>query len=468
MTDKYIMTVGLEVHVELKTATKIFCSCPTSYGEKPNTVCCPICMGLPGTLPTLNRRVVEYAVKAGIATNCEISELSRNDRKNYFYPDLPKGYQISQYEIPLCRDGYIEIDSKDGKRRIRIQRIHIEEDAGKLIHEDKATLIDCNRCGVPLIEIVSMPDIRSSEEAKSYLKELRSIMLYIGVSDCKMNEGSLRCDVNISVKRPDDVKDGIRCEIKNINSFSFAAKAIEYEFLRQCRVLENGGAVIPETRGYDEKSGKTFCMRSKESADDYRYFPEPDLGVIEIDREYIDGIRETIPELPRSRRARYVSEYGLSASEAELICGDREWSDYFDKAANATKYRKTAANLMISELIPTTQKNDIISPECMADVATLLGSEKINSSVSKKLLKRKYFEEMPSDVVVSEGLEQINDRDHLAELIKKAVEKNPRMAEDVKSGKRNSEKAVVGACMASSGGRANPKLLSELIIELLH
>ena len=280
----YEMVIGLEVHAELKTETKIFCSCPTAFGAAPNTQCCPVCMGLPGTLPVLNRKVVDYAVKAGLAMHCTIASYSKEDRKNYFYPDLPKAYQISQYDLPLCREGYLDIETESGAKRIGITRIHIEEDAGKLIHDDKnGTMIDCNRCGVPLIEIVSEPDIRSAQEAKAYLQKLRAIILYTGVSDCRMEEGSLRCDVNLSVRKAGETAFGTRTEMKNLNSFQFIVKAIEYEYRRQVDELENGGVILQETRRFDPDSGKTFAMRGKENANDYRYFPDPDLPPIVLD-----------------------------------------------------------------------------------------------------------------------------------------------------------------------------------------
>ena len=299
--DKYEMVIGLETHIELKTRSKIFCSCPTEFGAAPNTHVCPICSGMPGTLPVLNSQAVDYAIMAGLATNCTISPYSKLDRKNYFYPDLPKAYQISQYELPLASNGFLTVETPQGTKKIGITRIHIEEDAGKLLHTSEGTYIDYNRCGVPLIEVVSQPDMRSADEVRAYLRKLRSIMLYIGVSDCKMNEGSLRCDVNLSVRKKGKTELGTRCEMKNLNSFAFIAKAIDYEFRRQCELVESGEPVIQETRRFDESCGKTLSMRSKEEAQDYRYFPEPDIPPIIISGEHLQRLRLAIPELPDAR-----------------------------------------------------------------------------------------------------------------------------------------------------------------------
>ena len=302
----YETVIGLEIHAELATKTKIYCGCKNEFGGEPNTHTCPVCTGMPGSLPVLNKAVVDYAIKAGLAMNCSITQYSKQDRKNYFYPDLPKAYQISQFDLPLCRNGYLDIETEQGAKRIGITRIHIEEDAGKLVHHsEKGTMIDCNRCGVPLIEIVSEPDIRSAEEAKAYVQKLRTVLLYAGVSDCKMNEGSLRCDVNLSVRKIGDTKLGVRTEMKNINSFQFIGKAIDYEFLRQVDVIENGGKIVQETRRFDADDGKTYSMRTKENMGDYRYFTEPDLCPIVLTDEYIDNVRSSIPMLPDERKRMY-------------------------------------------------------------------------------------------------------------------------------------------------------------------
>ncbi len=472
MTKKYEMTVGLEVHVELKTDTKIFCSCPTGYGAEPNTQCCPVCMGLPGALPTLNRRAVEYAIRAGIAANCSIAEYTRLDRKNYFYPDLPKAYQISQYDSPLCFDGHIDICVGGEKKRIGITRIHIEEDAGKLIHDrERGTLIDCNRCGVPLIEIVSEPDIRSAEEAKAYLKKLRSLMIYAGVSDCRMNEGALRCDVNISVKERDSERFGERCEIKNLNSFNFAAKAIEYEFRRQCELAERGETIKRETRRFEASDGKTYSMRSKESAEDYRYFPEPDIPPFSVLPDEIERIARELPRLPDQRAEQYSREYALGAYDCDIITSDMAMADYFEAAAKRTAYPKILANIMISEILGRVTQESFecpISPENLAELADMAGEGVINSSTVKKLIKRLWESDGSArEIVEREGLAQIRDRELLRELVLGVIMDNEKLVVDYKKGRTVAAKAVVGKTMSATGGRADPKILCELAEEIL-
>ena len=351
--ENYEVIIGLEVHSELSTKTKIFCSCPTEYGASPNTHVCPICMAMPGTLPVLNEKVVEYAVKAGLATNCEIARDSKNDRKNYFYPDLPKAYQISQYDKPLCEHGYIEIEDANGdKKKIRLTRIHIEEDAGKLNHDEfgGGSLVDLNRAGVALIEIVSEPDLRSSEEVEKYLKKLKSILEYIEVSDCKMQEGSLRADVNVSVRKKGETKLGTRTEMKNMNSFRSITRAIEYEIDRQIDVIEDGGVIEQETLRWDDVSGKTFSMRDKEDAQDYRYFPDPDLVAIKLSEEYIQNIKDNLPELPESRKQRYLSEYKLSEKDANIITSSKYLSDLFEQATAICNNPKAVNNWIISDI----------------------------------------------------------------------------------------------------------------------
>lgn len=461
----YEMTVGLEVHVELKTKTKVFCSCPTDFGAEPNTQCCPICMGAPGVLPFLNARAVEYAIKAGIALNCEIAKECGFDRKNYFYPDLPKAYQITQLDFPLCQNGYLEIETKGDKKRIRIERIHLEEDAGKLIHSKEGTLIDHNRCGVPLIEIVSAPDISSPEEAKEYLKSLRLLMLYAGISDCKMNEGSLRCDVNISVKRHRDAELGKRCEIKNINSFAFAATAIEYEFCRQCDILEYGGSIAQETRRFDEKTQTTISMRTKESSADYRYFPEPDLVWIRITDADIKNAARSLPRMPSERIDEYISCYALDKKDADILISDPALADLFESAAALTEHVKPLANLLISELPRLYIGSTIapISPENLAKLVTLYGERRINSSTEKKLLARILeADDDPELVVEREGLAQISDRAILTAYLESVIKENPKSVADYKSGKDFALKFIIGKAMAHSKGKADPELLLEI------
>lgn len=468
----YEIVIGLEVHVELKTKTKIFCSCSTAFGAAPNTQTCPVCMGLPGTLPVLNGKVVDYAIKAGLATNCKIASWSKQDRKNYFYPDLPKAYQISQYDLPLCEHGWLDIETESGAKRIGITRIHIEEDAGKLVHDDvHGTMIDCNRCGVPLIEIVSEPDIRSAEEAKAYLQKLRAIILYTGVSDCKMNEGSLRCDVNLSVRKKGEEKFGTRTEMKNLNSFQFIVKAIEYEYKRQVEAIEAGETIIQETRRFDASSGKTYSMRSKENANDYRYFPDPDLPPIETDDDKIARLKSEIPRLPDERKADYMERYSLSAYDGEILTTDMALADYFERAAAATAYPKLCANMIISELMRLVEGDDgpeRIAPEHMAALAELCGTETINSATAKKLIRDMWEQDFdPRQKVESEGLAQINDPEKILPWVAEAIAQNPKSVADYKKGKTAAAKAIVGKVMAASGGKANPSVIQKLVTDEL-
>lgn len=467
MKTAYEMVIGMEVHCELKTKTKIFCGCSTAFGAEPNTQCCPVCMGMPGSLPVLNRQVVEYAVKAGMATNCTISRFSKEDRKNYFYPDLPKAYQISQYDLPLCEHGWLDIETADGAKRIGITRIHIEEDAGKLIHGEDGTGCDYNRCGVPLIEIVSEPDIRSAEEAKAYVQKLRAILLYTGVSDCRMQEGSLRCDVNLSVRKKGESRFGTRTEMKNLNSFQFIVKAIEYEYARQVEVLESGGEVVQETRRFDQASGKTYTMRTKEDADDYRYFPDPDLPPIVLDEETLARWKAAIPVLPDERKAMYIEQYGLSSRDAELLAAEQAVADYFEAAAKQTAYPKTLVGLLTTEifrLLPADSTDIPLSPAHLARLADLLGEEKINSGTGKKLLGQLWEKDADPAVLAEEqNLWQISDESVLRPLAREAVEKNPRSVADYRRGKVQAIQALVGQCLRATGGQGNPQILRRLL-----
>ncbi len=463
----YEMVIGLEVHCELKTETKIFCDCKTHFGAEPNTQACPVCMGMPGTLPVLNEKVVEYAIKAGLATNCTIAEFSKQDRKNYFYPDLPKAYQISQFDLPLCENGFLEVETDKGAKKIGITRIHIEEDAGKLVHDDeKGTFIDCNRCGVPLIEIVSEPDIRSADEAIAYFKKLRAIILYTGISDCKMNEGSLRCDVNLSVRKIGEEKFGTRTEMKNLNSFAFIQKAIEYEFKRQIEVIESGDFVIQETRRYDQSNGKTFSMRKKEDANDYRYFPDPDLAPIVTSKERLEEIRGTIPMLPDQRKKIYVETYGLTSYDAEILTNELLIADFFEECARLTKHTKILANLIISDMLKLIEEGEKpqISAENLAKIATMSGEDKINSSVSKKVLKDTWGKNIDAEIYVTEQkLEQINDKDLLLSLVLETLSKNEKSVSDYKNGKLSAIKSLMGQIMGKTGGKGNPVIINELL-----
>ncbi len=468
MMKDYEMVIGLEVHVELKTKSKIFCSCPTSFGAEPNTQCCPVCMGMPGTLPVLNGEVVRFAIKAGLATNCQIEPYSKQDRKNYFYPDLPKAYQISQYDLPLCHHGHLLIETPDGQKKIGITRIHIEEDAGKLIHDDKrGTLVDCNRCGVPLIEIVSEPDIRSAKEAAAYLQKLKAVISYTGISDCKMNEGSLRCDVNLSVRKKGDTTLGTRTEMKNLNSFQSVAKAIEQEYIRQVEAVEKGETIVQETRRFDQLTGKTSSMRLKENANDYRYFPDPDLMPIETPLNRIEELKAEIPALPDARKAVYMRDFGLSAYAAEQLTGQKEIADYFETSASLTHAPVTLCNLLITEifrLLPPESVDIPISPAHLARLADLIDEGQLNSSAGKKVLALLWENDRdPDDIVSEQGLYQLSDGGALLSAVKEAIAQNPKMLEGYKKGKTNMSRALMGQAMAITQGKANPVKLQELL-----
>ena len=471
MIANYEMVIGLEVHVELKTATKIFCGCSTKFGAAPNTQCCPVCTGMPGSLPVLNGKVVEYAVKAGLATGCQIATYSKQDRKNYFYPDLPKAYQISQSDLPLCSGGHLDIETESGKKRIGITRIHIEEDAGKLVHQEgKGTFIDCNRCGVPLIEIVSEPDMRSAEEAKAYLQKLRAIILYTGVSDCKMNEGSLRCDVNLSIRKKGSDKLGTRTEMKNLNSFQNVVKAIEYEYARQVSVLEEGGEVIQETRRFDMNTGKTSSMRSKENADDYRYFPDPDLVPIVVSPEFLKEIQGSIPVLPDQRKTAYQEKYGLSSLAAETLVTRKDIADYFETVAGQTEYPLLAANLVsgeVARLCPEEQAVPV-APEHIAVLSDLLGQGKINGGTCKKVIAQLFREDGdPLAIIEAQGLQQISDPQVLRPMAEEVLRQSQKVVQDYQGGNKNAFHALVGQMMKKTQGKGNPQVIGQVLTELL-
>ena len=474
--EDYEVVIGLEVHAELSTKTKIFCSCPTAFGAAPNTHTCPICMAMPGTLPVLNEKVVEYAVKAGLATNCEISRNSKNDRKNYFYPDLPKAYQISQFDKPLCEHGYVEIDTKEGKKKIRITRIHIEEDAGKLNHDEfgGGSLVDLNRAGVPLIETVSEPDIRSAEEAESYLRKLKSIFEYIEVSDCKMQEGSLRADVNVSVKKKTDTKLGTRTEMKNMNSFRSIVRAIEYEVDRQIDILEDGGTITQETLRWDDVSGKTFPMRDKEDAQDYRYFPDPDLVAIKLSEEYIQNIKDNLPELPESRKQRYLEEYNLSEKDAKLLTSSKYLSDLFEGAVKVCNNPKAVNNWIISDIsriLNETETEPISIPfdsNQLGKLVILIDKGTISSSIGKKVLVELFENPRdPEDIIKEKGWIQISDEGAIKEVVMKILEANPQSIADYKAGKDKALGFLVGQAMKETKGKANPQMLNKMFLKEL-
>jgi aspartyl-tRNA(Asn)/glutamyl-tRNA(Gln) amidotransferase subunit B len=463
---KYEAVIGLEVHVELKTNTKLFCGCRNEFGKKPNTLVCPVCAGMPGTLPRLNKEAVNLAIKAGIGLNCKINKFSRFDRKNYYYPDLPKGYQTTQYEMPLCTDGYIAI----GGRKIGIERIHLEEDAGKLIHEEDKTFVDFNRSGVPLIEIVSRPDIRSGEEAALYLKKLRGILLFTGVSDCKMNEGSMRVDVNVSVRPKGLSFFGAKTEIKNINSFQYTQEAIGYEINRHIELYENGKTPENETRRYDEKSKKTYTMRAKEDSSLYMYLPDTELVPLDISEEEIDEIRKKMPLLPEEREKMYVKEHGLSDFDCENILQEVHFAEYFEEAAKLSKDAKNSANLLITQIFSLLESDKVIKikPLRLAEVSNLMTDEVINSSTAKKLLEKLWEEDFDVENYVKENkLFQINEKDVLSRYIDEAMEENQKIVDDYRKGKKKALKALTGIVMAKTRGRANPRLLNTLLNEKL-
>ena len=475
--EDYEVIIGLEVHAELSTKTKIFCSCPTAFGAAPNTHTCPICMAMPGTLPVLNEKVVEYAVKAGLATNCEISRNSKNDRKNYFYPDLPKSYQISQFDKPLCEHGYVEIEINGEKKKIRLTRIHIEEDAGKLNHDEfgGGSLVDLNRAGVPLIEIVSEPDLRSAEEVEQYLRKLKSILEYIEVSDCKMQEGSLRADVNVSVRKKGETKLGTRTEMKNMNSFRSIVRAIEYEVDRQIDVIENGGKIDQETLRWDDVSEKTFPMRDKEDAQDYRYFPDPDLVAIKLSEEYIENIKNSLPELPESRKERYLQEYKLSEKDAKLITASKYLSDLFEEAVKVCNNPKAVNNWIISDIsriLNETEMEPIQIPfdaKQLGKLVVLIDKGTISSSIGKKVLVELFENPRdPEDIIKEKGWIQISDEGAIKEVVLKILENNPQSIADYKGGKDKALGFLVGQAMKETKGKANPQMLNKMFLEELN
>ncbi len=479
--EDYEVVVGLEVHAELSTKTKIFCNCSTEFGAEPNTHTCPVCTAMPGALPVLNEKVVEYAVKAGLATNCSISQDSKNDRKNYFYPDLPKSYQISQFDKPLCNHGYIEIEDDEGNlKKVRILRIHIEEDAGKLNHNEfgGGSLVDLNRSGVPLIEIVSEPDLRSSGEADRYLKKLKSILQYIEVSDCKMQEGSLRADVNVSVHKKGEPF-GNRCEMKNMNSFKSIQRAIDYEKKRQISVYENGGTVEQDTLRWDDVMGETSQMRNKENAQDYRYFPEPDLVAIRLSDEYIKNIEENLPELPESRKARYMDEFKLSEKDSRLLTASKYLSNLFEDAEKICKKPKAVANWILSD-ISRILNEEYMEPEEipftgkeLASVVSLIEKGTISSSIGKKVIEELFTlpkdgMKDPEEIIKEKGWIQISDEGAIKEVVLKILENNPQSIIDYKAGKDRALGFLVGQAMKETKGKANPQLLNKLFLEELN
>ena len=474
---EYEVVIGLEVHAELSTKTKIYCGCSTEFGGDPNTHCCSVCTGMPGALPVLNEKVVEYAVRAGLATNCEIARESKQDRKNYYYPDTPRAYQISQYDLPLCAHGHVEIAVGNTEKEVGITRIHIEDDAGKLVHDGYTggTLVDFNRAGVPLIEIVSEPDMRSAEEAVAYVEKLKGILEYIGVSDCKMQEGSLRADVNLSLRPVGSEKFGTRTETKNLNSFRAIARAIEFEIARQKEILDAGGIVYQETRRWDDETGEGYATRNKEEAHDYRYFPEPDLMPIRLSEEYIQDIKNSLPELPESRKNRYVNEIGLPEYDADIITSSKYLSDFFEAATDICKNAKAVSNWIMTDIIRIAKEKGIeynelpFSAENLSRLIMLIDKGIISSAIAKKVFNEMAESgENPEIIVKEKGLIQISDEGAIKEVVDKIIAANPQSVADYKAGKDRALGFLVGQCMKEMKGKGNPQILNKLILEYLN
>lgn len=473
----YEPVIGLEVHVQLNTATKIFCSCATVFGEEPNSQTCPVCLGLPGVLPVLNREALLKAIRAGLALNCSISRYSKFDRKNYFYPDLPKAYQISQYDKPICGKGFIEIDTDGAPRRIGVNRVHLEEDAGKNMHSDdsanRVSFVDFNRCGVPLIEIVSEPDIATPEEAYQYLLKLKSIMKYLDVSDCNMEEGSLRCDVNVSI-RPKGTKPlGEKVEVKNLNSFKAVKLSLEHEIARQKELLDDGERIHQETRLWDADRNETFSMRSKEEAHDYRYFPDPDLAPVIVDASFIEEIKDAMPELPDVKIRRFVEEYALPRYDAGVLCSVRQIAEYFESVVREGAHAKKASNWIMGELLAAVEDPERIG-ECRITPARLakLISLIDNATISGKIAKMVFADmlesgEDPERIVESRGLKQVTDVSAIESVVDSVIEKNPASVADYRSGKEKALGFLVGQVMKLSQGKANPQIVNELLVKKL-
>lgn len=472
MSKQYETVIGLEVHVELATKTKIFCSCSTEFGGKANTHTCPVCTGMPGALPVLNRQVVEYAMAAGLATNCKITQRCKFDRKNYFYPDNPQNYQISQLYLPIARDGYVEIETGGQKKKVRIHEMHMEEDAGKLVHDEweDCSLVDYNRSGVPLIEIVSEPDMRSAGEVIAYLEKLRTILQYLGVSDCKLQEGSMRADVNLSVREAGSTEFGTRTEMKNLNSFKAISRAIEGERMRQIELLEEGKPVVQETRRWDDNKEYSYPMRSKEDAQDYRYFPEPDLTPIIISDEWIAEVKAKEPEFQTEKISRYQEEYKLPRYDAEIITNSKKMADLFEQAAELCGQPKKVSNWLMGETMRLLNENnrepeDIpFSPENLAKLVNLTEAGTINSSVAKEVFEKVFAEDVdPEQYVEEHGLKTVNDEGALREVIEKVIAGNPQAVADYKSGKVKALGSLVGQTMKAMKGKADPAMVNEML-----
>ena len=476
MSKQYETVIGLEVHVELATRTKIFCGCSTAFGGAPNTHTCPVCTGMPGSLPVLNKKVVDYALRVGLAANCKINQLCKFDRKNYFYPDNPQNYQISQLYLPICHDGYVEIDTAAGKKKIGIHEIHMEEDAGKLVHDDWAdcSLVDYNRSGVPLIEIVSEPDMRSADEVIAYLEKLRTTIQYLGASDCKLNEGSMRADVNLSVREVGAAEFGTRTEMKNLNSFKAIARAIEGERARQIELIEEGKKVVQETRRWDDNKESSHAMRSKEDAQDYRYFPEPDLVPVVISDEWIERVKARQPEMRDEKLIRYQEEFGLPKYDAEILTGDKSFADLFEAAAAICGKPKKVSNWIMTETIRLLKENEMdpdqirFSPEHLAKLVDLADAGSVTNTVAKEVFEKVFKEDIDPEAYVKEkGLLTVNDEGALRETVAKVIAENPQSVEDYHNGKEKAIGFLVGQTMKAMKGKANPALVNQILKELL-
>jgi aspartyl-tRNA(Asn)/glutamyl-tRNA(Gln) amidotransferase subunit B len=477
----YEIVIGLEIHTELKTNSKIFCGCSTKFGSEQNTNVCPVCLGLPGVLPVINEKVVEFAVKAGLALNCEILPFSKFDRKNYYYPDLPKNFQTSQYDLPIAINGHLDIQVNGETKRINITRIHMEEDAGKLVHSgatissSDSALVDYNRTGVPLLEIVSEPDIRSAEEARAYLEKVKAILEYLDVSDCKMEEGSLRCDANISLRPQGQTALGTKAEIKNLNSFRSVQRGIEYEVLRQEEILDDGGRVIQETRTWDETKGITASMRSKEQAHDYRYLPEPDLVPIVVDPARVEEIRASLPELPDARKQRLMNDHGLSEYDAAIITASKAVADYFDQSVKKNHGEaKAVANWLMGEVSKHLNSEGItilecpVSPKQLTELLALIEKGTISSKIAKTVFEEMWTSRKDAEVIVKEkGLVQISDSSEIIAIVEGVIAANPQSVADYKAGKDKAIGFLVGQIMKQTKGRANPDMVNTLLRERL-
>ena len=471
----YEAVVGIEVHAQLLTESKMFCRCSADYAAaEPNTHVCPVCLGMPGMLPVINQKAVEYTVMTALALNCQIPEFSKFDRKNYFYPDLPKGYQISQYDLPLSRDGWLDIEVGGGSRRIGIERVHLEEDTAKLVHLGGYSLVDFNRAGVPLMEIVSRPDIRTSEEARQYLARLRTIVRYLGVNSGNMEEGAMRCEANISLRPRGRIELGTKVEVKNLNSFHSVKLALEYEIERQARILETGGRIEQVTMGWDEARGVTVVQRSKEHAHDYRYFPEPDLPPLALSREWVEGTRARLPELPDARRSRFVEQYGLSRYDAEVLTADRPVADYFESCARSYPNAKTVANWITGELFRLLKAMDAgietvkITPDALAELLTLVEKGAINISIAKDVFAAMFETGRSATQIVKEkGLAQVSDVEELSRIVEQVIADNPGPVAEYLAGKDAVLRFLVGQVMKATRGKANPKLVNRLLRERL-